>query len=110
MYKTFSEKQLREALSFDPDLASAHNGMGVVMGNQNRLAEATEYWKKAVELDKTQYDALYNLCIALTKLNQFQEAIKHMERFIKSAPPQKYASDIESINKLYARLKEAIKK
>lgn len=105
-----AEEQLREALSFDPDLASAHNGMGVVMGNQNRLAEATEYWKKAVELDKTQYDALYNLCIALTKLNQFQEAIKHMERFIKSAPPQKYASDIESINKLYARLKEAIKK
>lgn len=105
-----AEKHLMEALSFDPNMASAHNGMGVVMGNQNRLTEATEHWKKAVELDKTQYDALNNLCIALVKQNQFQEAIKYMEQFIKSAPPLKYASDIEDMKKILDRLKEAIKK
>jgi hypothetical protein len=33
-----------------------------------------------------------------------------MEQFIKSAPLEKYASDIENLKKLLARLKEAIKK
>ena len=84
--------------------------MGVVRGSQNRQIEAAEHWKKAVELDKTQYDALYNLCIALVKQNRFQETVKYMEQFIKSAPPQRYASDIEDMKKLLTRLKEAIKK
>ncbi len=99
-----------QALAFTPNLASAHNGMGVVYGSQNRQIEAVEHWKKAVELDKTQYDALYNLCIALVKLNRFQEAIEYMEQFIKSAPPQRYASDIENMKKILERVKAAIKK
>ena len=107
---TQAEKHLQDALSYDPNLASAHNGMGVVLENQNMLKEASEHWKKAVELDKTRYDALYNLCIALVKQNRLQEAIEYMEQFIKSAPPQRYASDIENMKKILERVKAAIKK
>lgn len=105
-----AEKRLKEALSYDPDLASAHNGMGVVLGARNELTEAANHWEKAVELDKTQFDALYNLCIALVKLNRFQKAKEYTERFIASAPAERYAADIEEMKKILARLKEAIKK
>ena len=104
-----AEESFQKALSYDRDLASAYNGLGVIRGQENKLSEAAQNWKKAVELKKTQYDALYNLCIALTKLDQFKEAIKYMDQFIDSAPPQKYGSDIEKMKKLRSRLKDALK-
>jgi len=104
-----AEQSFQEALSYDRDLASAYNGLGVIRGQENKLSEAAQNWKKAVELKKTQYDALYNLCIALTKLDQFKEAIKYMDQFIDFAPPQKYGSDIEKMKKLRSRLKDALK-
>jgi len=63
-----------------------------------------------VELEETQYDALYNLCVVLTKMNQFKEALKYIEQFIASASPQEYGSDIEKMKKLRSRLKAALKK
>ena len=63
-----------------------------------------------MELEKTQYDALYNLCVVLTKMNQFKEALKYIEQFIVSAPAKKYGSDIEKMKELHTRLKAALKK
>jgi arylsulfatase A-like enzyme/Flp pilus assembly protein TadD len=105
-----AEKHLNTALFYDKNLASAYNGLGVIRGHENKMPEAAQNWKKAVELEKTQYDALYNLCVVLTKMNQFKEALKYMEQFIASAPPQKYSSDIGKIKELRSRLKAAIKK
>jgi len=86
------------------------NGLGVIRANENNLPQAAKNWKMAVELDKTQYDALYNLCIILTKMNQFEDAVKYIERFISSAPPNRYGSDIEKMKELLTRLKAALKK
>lgn len=104
-----AEKQFNKALSYDQNLASVYNGLGVIRAHENNFPLAAQNWKKAVELERTQYDALYNLCIVLTKMNQFKEAVKYIEQFIATAPPQKYEPDIEKMKKLYSRLKSALK-
>lgn len=105
-----AEEKFKKALLYDQNLASAYNGLGVIRANENNLPHATKNWKKAVELDKTQYDALYNLCIILTKMNQFKDALKYIEQFIASAPPNRYGSDIEKMKELLTRLKATLKK
>ena len=104
-----AEKQFKKALSYDQNLASVYNGLGVIRAHEDNFPMAAQNWKKAVELERTQYDALYNLCIVLTKMNQFKEAVKYIEQFIATAPPQKYGSDIEKMKKLHSRLKSALK-
>ncbi len=104
-----ASQQFREAIKHDPALAGPYNGLGIIYANRGKPEQAVENWKKAVELDAKQYDALYNLGILLTKMDRFEEAIKYLEKFASTAPRYEYATDIDKVNKLIARLKEAIR-
>ncbi|MFQ6083570.1 MAG: sulfatase-like hydrolase/transferase [Candidatus Aminicenantia bacterium] len=101
-----AKKQFKKAIKYDPNLAGPYNGLGVVYANKGDYNQAIENWKKAVELDNKQYDALYNLGILLTKMDKFEEAIKYLEQFVATAPEYKYATDIEKMKKLIARIKQ----
>jgi len=98
-------QQFDLALKGAPQMAAAYNGLGVAYAGQESYNEAVKNWQKAVELDVYQYDALYNLCILLTKRGQFEPALKYIEKFIENAPPAKYGKDIEKMKKLRAKIK-----
>ncbi|MFW6198789.1 MAG: tetratricopeptide repeat protein, partial [Acidobacteriota bacterium] len=93
-------------LELDPELADAHNGLGVVAARRGDMEAAVGHWARAVELDRTQWDALYNLGVELTNLNRLEEAIPHLERFAREAPRTRYAEDIPGIRRLARRLRE----
>jgi len=103
-----AEQSLTRALELDPRLASAWNGLGVTLANTGREDEAVSAWKRSVELDPSQYDTLYNLGTLLTKMNRFQEAIPFLERFILSAPQDRYGADIPKLKRLVAQLRARI--
>jgi Flp pilus assembly protein TadD len=58
--------------------------------------------RQAVALDPRQYDALYNLGMALAGEGKRDEARPLLEQFVRDAPPARYAVDI-------ARLRAVLK-
>ncbi|HSF17524.1 MAG TPA: sulfatase-like hydrolase/transferase [Vicinamibacteria bacterium] len=103
-----AEKELRKALEIDPRLAAAWNGLGVAAASTGREEEAVENWERSLTLDPRQYDTLYNLGTLLTKMNRFQKAVSYLDRFVETAPPERYREDIPKVKRLIAALKSRI--
>jgi Flp pilus assembly protein TadD len=61
-------------------------------------ATAIDRWKRAVELDPTNWDALYDLGVQLARAGRVSEARPYLERFAATAPPAQYARDIQEIS------------
>ena len=55
-----AEASLRQALAIDPTLAGAYTSLGVVLAQTGRAADAIDAWKRAVGLDPTDFDGLFN--------------------------------------------------
>jgi arylsulfatase A-like enzyme/tetratricopeptide (TPR) repeat protein len=95
-----AEADLARALELDPRLPGAHNALGTVYLRQRRQPDAIAHWKTAVQLDPRLYDALYNLGTVLYSLGRRDEARPYLERFVKDAPPFRYAADIARIRRM----------
>ena len=53
--------QGQSELAINPDLASAHNGLGVALAAQGQIERATAEWTRALALRPGYADAQYNL-------------------------------------------------
>jgi arylsulfatase A-like enzyme/Tfp pilus assembly protein PilF len=91
------------ALVLEPRLARAHNSLGVIEAETGHLPLAVEHWKKAVELNPGDLEALYNLGTALAKLGLSAEARPYLLRFAGEAPPAVYGGDIARIRQWLQR-------
>ena len=60
---------------------------------------AIEHWRKAVDLDRTNFDALFNLGTELLNAGRNAEARIYLERFVQTAPRAFYWREIEKIRK-----------
>lgn len=94
----------RRALALDSHLPRAWNGLGVAQARQGRETEAMESWRKAVALDPELYDALFNLGLVAGKNGFVAEAREALTRFVATAPPARYAPDIQKARGLLASL------
>ena len=95
-----AEHSLKQAIDADPALASAFTTLGVVFSKTGRKANAIDSWKRAVELDGTEYMAMYNLTVELAAAGRMEEARAYGGRFISTAPPAFYQSDIAALRRL----------
>ncbi|MBD1997942.1 tetratricopeptide repeat protein [Leptolyngbya sp. FACHB-541] len=64
----------RRALQIDPNLAVAHNNLGIVLARRGRLQEAADAYREAIRLDPNLANAYNNLAEVLRDLGQPQEA------------------------------------
>jgi protein O-GlcNAc transferase len=71
---------LARAVALRPDVAEAHNDLGVVLGARGRFAEAATAFERAVALKPDYADAHNNLASALRRLGKTGEAVAHYER------------------------------
>jgi Flp pilus assembly protein TadD len=60
---------------------------------------AIEHWRRAVELDRTNYDALFNLGTELLNAGRNAEARIYLERFVQTAPRTFYWREVEKIQR-----------
>lgn len=95
-----ARQQFETALTHDPRLADAHNGLGVLAARAGDLEQALQNWRSAVSIDPGQFDAMYNLAQTLLKLRRLGEAIPVMETFVRTAPPSRYARNIEQFRQV----------
>lgn len=92
-----AEALARQALAADPDLPDAHTTLGVLLSATDRKDDAIASWKRAVALDPTQFNSLYNLWAVLTDLGRHDEAGLYGRLFASTAPPALFAEDIARV-------------
>jgi tetratricopeptide (TPR) repeat protein len=97
-------KHFADAVRVDPFSSQAHAGVGVVALRTGDRRAAIAAWTKAVELDATNYDAMYNLAMALLRDSQPAAARPYLERFLRSAPSAFYEKDLREIAGILQRL------
>ena len=100
---TSARDNLQRALALDPDLARAHNAMASADQRMGKTDEAVAHWKKALEVNPGLLEALYNLGTVLYDSGRKDEARPYLERFVKTAPPQRFAPDIARLRALLSK-------
>jgi arylsulfatase A-like enzyme/Tfp pilus assembly protein PilF len=98
-----AEVWVKKALNADPSLANAYTTIGVIFQRTGRGSNAIEAWRRAVELDGTEFDALFNLTISLVQSGQLDEARHYGDQFLATAPPAFYGADLAEIRRLIGR-------
>ena len=81
-----AEKCYRKSLEFDPDLAEAHNNLGVLLKDLGRYDEAKEEYREAIKIDPDLAEAHNNLGNLLNDLEQYGEAEKEYGEAIRADP------------------------
>ena len=96
------EKTLRQALAFDPQNASAHHALGLLLIRQKRLLEALTALAEAARLgsDNARYGYVY--AVALNGAGQGQQAIQTLETVL-----AKYPNDRDTLLAMVAFQRDA---
>ena len=92
-----AEGYARRGLELDAGLAGAHTILGVILSGTGRKGEAIESWKRAVAIDPTEFNALYNLWLELAAAGRRDEAVAYGRQFMATAPPAFFADERRQI-------------
>jgi arylsulfatase A-like enzyme/cytochrome c-type biogenesis protein CcmH/NrfG len=92
-----AEAFARKALVMDSGLAGAHTILGVIQSGTGRKTEAVASWQRAVAIDATEFNALYNLWLELASSGRRDEAIAYGRQFVATAPPAFFQSELRQI-------------
>jgi len=98
-----AQRAFRKVLELDPGSATAYANLGANDLAGRDLPAAIDDLTQAVALEARDYDALYNLAMALDAAGRRADARPFMERFVREAPAARYGRDIEEIRRLLAR-------
>jgi arylsulfatase A-like enzyme/Flp pilus assembly protein TadD len=96
-----AEQALRHAVKLNPNLPGAWTTLGVVLASTERKPEAIEAWKRALQIDAGELNALFNLTVNLVEAGHLGEARAYGERFIAAAPPA-LQQDVATVRRLLA--------
>jgi len=99
-----AREHLDRALALNPRLPLALNTRGVVYAREHDFPHAVELWNRAVAADPRQYDALFNIGLVEGRAGHTAAAREALRRFVKSAPPARYADDIKTARQALASL------
>jgi arylsulfatase A-like enzyme/Flp pilus assembly protein TadD len=95
-----AETAVRQALAADPLLPDAYTTLGVILETTGRTAEAIDSWRRAVDLDGREFDALYNLVVELAATGRKDDARRYGQQYLATAPPGLYAKEIAEIRRI----------
>ncbi|VXB66607.1 conserved hypothetical protein [Flavobacterium sp. 9AF] len=79
-------ESLKTALEFTDDYADVFSMIGMEYLFMDELEKAKEYFIKCLDEDPEDYSALYNIIYCFDFLDQNNEAIEYLERFIDKKP------------------------
>jgi arylsulfatase A-like enzyme/Tfp pilus assembly protein PilF len=101
--RTAARAALGHALELDPRIAKAENTLGVMAAQEGRRAEAIERWKRAVAINESDYQTLFNLATTLDAQGQKAEARRYFESYLSAAPLALEGRDIARVREWLAR-------
>ena len=99
-----ARRELERAIALNDRLATAWNSLGVVRYRLEGAGPAIAAWQRATELDPHQYDALFNLGLVAAEAGQRDVARQAFERFLRTAPPERFAPDLAKVRAMLGQL------
>lgn len=93
----------KAAIDLDPDHVAAWRGLGAALLEHDRAA-AIEAWRRAVEIDPSDMDTLFNVGMLLAESPQRSQAVPYLRRFLDTAPADRYAADLARVRRLLDRI------
>src|SRR5262249_35087191 len=91
------------AIAVAPASSRAHSGRAIVALRSGDKPTAYDGWTRAVQLDPTNFDALYNLGVNLARDGQIDRARPFLEQFLRTAPEGRYTKDRKEVAALLQR-------
>ncbi|HOY58672.1 MAG TPA: tetratricopeptide repeat protein, partial [Verrucomicrobiota bacterium] len=79
-------EHFRAAIKAVPDYASAHNNLGNALRQRGLVAEATDAFLKASQLDTNYWQARFNLANSYVALDRLDDAIAEYEAVLRIEP------------------------
>lgn len=95
---------LERAVAADPAQSIAWNTLGVARQFQGDTRGAIEAWQRALEIDPRLFDALYNLGLTAAAAGERDLARRTLERYVATAPPERFAGEIQKARQVLAGL------
>jgi Flp pilus assembly protein TadD len=93
----------RHAVDADPARGDAWQGLGAALVAYDRPG-AIDAWRRAERLLPRDYDLLFNLGMVLAEGSSPRESLPYLERFVREAPRDQYASDVARVNAVIERV------
>ncbi len=100
-----AQRAFERATASNPDSSQAHAGLAVVALKSGDRKTAIDQWTRSVELQPSNFDAVYTLGMQLAQDGQVDAARRYLTQFVQHAPRGQYGSDIDNVSALLARLK-----
>jgi arylsulfatase A-like enzyme/Flp pilus assembly protein TadD len=94
-----------KALEKNPKLPGTLTSLGTAFVQLGDDQRALASWKKALDLDAEQYDALFNLAVLTGRHRRFGEARQYLERFVATAPHDRYSEEVTEARRLLRGLR-----
>lgn len=95
-----AQAAFKKILELDPTSATAYANLAADYLSTRNFPAAVDALKQATTLDPRNFDALYNLGMALDAAGRRDEAIPVLQKFANEAPSSRYARDIDSVRAL----------
>jgi S1-C subfamily serine protease/Tfp pilus assembly protein PilF len=76
----------KQAIKLKPDMAMAHDGLGMVLSNQGKLREAIAQYKNAAKVDPADWVAYQSAGMASSMLGEHEKAIAFFDQALKLQP------------------------
>lgn len=93
-----ASRAFERAVTIDPGFADGWKALGTARARSDRNG-SIDAWRHAVELRPDDYDALYNVIVMLEQEQRRDDARPYLDRFIREAPPARYAAEIANLQR-----------
>jgi arylsulfatase A-like enzyme/Flp pilus assembly protein TadD len=92
-----ARQNLEQAVALGKRRVRAWNALGVAWLRLGEPQKAIACWRKVLEFNPEQYDALYNIGRVAGQIGDWKTARAALEQFVKTAPPKQYARDLAEV-------------
>jgi len=92
-----AKRAFEQAVASNADSSQGYAGLAMVAIRQGDRKTAIARWERAVALQPSNFDALYDLSVQLAQDGQLAAAKRYMEQFVHTAPRGQYAKDIDKL-------------
>ncbi|OLC54958.1 MAG: hypothetical protein AUH92_03190 [Acidobacteria bacterium 13_1_40CM_4_69_4] len=93
-----AEEMYQKVIAVDPkNAATSFYNIGVHAWNENRDKDAVQAFQKALEIDPTNATAHREIARALTRMQDFEGAVKHYQEYLKLNPKAADAKEIQEM-------------
>jgi tetratricopeptide (TPR) repeat protein len=87
-------RELKKALSFNPDYPDLHNYLGIAYGNSGMIDDSIEEFETALKINPYYLKARLNLALAFYETGEFGKAHAHLKKVLEVQPGNQLANNL----------------